>query len=233
MVEILQNENIKITMERKNKFKIEFTTSSYPIIYSLIKPRIIKGASTDTFYKKLEFTALSVKTLSQYLKDLSKERDTILIQLSAKLIQTLSIQLHHLITNTNHTILGFHPSNIIIINDTIPLYIGTEFVVELETKNTATISYPFSQNDFFISPELLKIREIPSQVHYKTSYFSLACLAIYVLLNGSSDFYNEYLHNHSSILKCLDNHPIKDTKLYWFLLRCLVEQPENRSILFI
>ena len=245
MGEIFQNENIKITMEGKTQFKIEFTTSAYPIIRSLIKSRLISGAYSDKEYKILKFTAHSVKTLSQYLSD-QKTYDNynISIQFAAKLIQSLSLQLQNLISDTNHIILGFHPSNVIIINNIIPLYVGTEFVVELDAINTpsteasteATIRYPFSQNDFFISPELFKINTLPSSVHYKTSYFSLACLSIYVLLNGSTDFYKEYLQcdcNIDSILKSLDTHPIKETKIYWLLSRCLVEQPENRSILFI
>ena len=234
MGEIFTNENLKIKMERKNQFKMEFTTSAYPIIYSLIKSRLIPGANSDEEYKILKFNAHSVKSLNQYLREHNSYNT--LIQLSAKLIQNISIQLQNLLTNINYTILGFHPSNVIIINDTIPIYIGSEFVVELETENTATIRFPFSQNDFFISPELFKIRELPTLIHYKTSYFSLACLAIYVLLNGSVDFYDEYLHSQCdthSIIKSLDNHPIKDTKLYWFLSRCLVEEPENRGILFI
>jgi serine/threonine protein kinase len=241
MVEIFQNENIKITMERKPQFKIEFTTSAYPIIRSLIKSRLISGAYSDKEYKILKFTANSVKTLSQYLHDQKTFNNcNTSIQFTAKLIQTLSFQLKSLISDTNHIILGFHPSNVIIINNLTPLYIGTEFIVELGSINRpsieATISYPFSQNDFFISPELFKINILPSSVHYKTSYFSLACLAIYVLLNGSTDFYEEYLNNNCnihSIIKSLDIHPIKETKLFWLLSRCLVEHPENRSILFI
>ena len=34
-------------------------------------------------------------------------------------------------------------------------------------------------------------------------------------------------------LKHLDTHPIKDTKLYWLLSRCLLEDPNKRSIIFI
>ena len=31
----------------------------------------------------------------------------------------------------------------------------------------------------------------------------------------------------------LKNHPIKHTKLYWLLSRCLTEDPKTRSIIFI
>ena len=245
MTEILSNDNLKISVERKSKFKIEFATPSYPIIQSLIKSRIIPGANTDPSYKSFQFTAHSVKTLEQYLHTYNPSNNiqtNNTIHFAAKLIQTLSTQLQILMSINNQTILGYNPKDIIIINDTTPLYIGTEFVVEIDMNNnpeTVILSQPFSRNDFFVSPELLEIESLPSSIHYKTSYFSLACVAIYVLLHGSREFYDEYLqrYKHESpqkiILNYLDNHIIKETKLYWLISRCLVEQPENRAILFI
>lgn len=241
MKEIIKNDNLRIIIERKNQVKIEFTRTSYPIIHSLLKSRIIPGASCDHEFKLLTFNAHSVKTLKEYLKEGRANETFSQIQIVSNLIKLLSRQLHYLMEYTSHTILGYNPSNIIIINDYIPVYIDTEFVVEMESTSFTTISYPFSVNDFFVSPELLNIREIPSQVNYKTTYFSLACLAIYILLDCSAEFYYEYVQQYqnqkkyspNSILQYLDNHPIKETKIYWLLSRCLVEQPENRVILFI
>jgi serine/threonine protein kinase len=94
----------------------------------------------------------------------------------------------------------------------------------------ATISCPFNVTDFFASPELLKITELPSQVHYKTSYFSLGCLLLYAL-TGGDDFYKDYFKDKPH--EYLNQLHFKNTKLYWLLSRCLVEEPEKRSILFI
>lgn len=82
---------------------------------------------------------------------------------------------------------------------------------------------------------MLHIKEIPSFVHYKTSYFSLACVIIYLLLGCDDEFYKEYIKNSQSkiIIEYLQHHPIKESKLYWLLIRCLVEEPKNRSILFL
>ena len=98
----------------------------------------------------------------------------------------------------------------------------------------AMISSPFSKTNFFISPELFLVTEIPYYIHYKTSYFSLGLFIIYVLL-GDDNFYNDYLLNNYSekILNILDNHPIKNTRIYWLLSRCLVEDPRKRSIILI
>jgi hypothetical protein len=99
------------------------------------------------------------------------------------------------------------------------------------------ISYPFSQNDFFISPELLKIKEIPSYIHYKTCYFSLGLFILYILTNND-EMYSEYLKGYENdryikISEWLETVHIKNTKLYFVLSRCLNKIPENRKILFI
>jgi hypothetical protein len=122
-----------------------------------------------------------------------------------------------------------------VINDDIFAYLGSEFIANFDAETEmAMISCPFSPKDFFFSPEILEIRELPGYIHYKTSYFSLACLIIHTLL-GDDEFYIEYLKykQSSKIVEYLNNHPIKDTRLYWLLSRCLVEEPKNRSILLI
>jgi len=167
----------------------------------------------------------------------------------AKLVRCLVIQLNYLIEIENHTILGYNPEDILVINDTTFAYIGNELIgkIDEETSNIM-ISCPYSTKDFFFSPEMLKIKEIPSYIHFKTSYFSLGLLIIYALLE-EEDFYTEYVNNNEryinnnercinnersvNILNVLNNHPIKNTKLFWLLSRCLVEDAKERSIILI
>jgi len=65
----------------------------------------------------------------------------------------------------------------------------------------------------------------PKSVHFKTVYYSAAQLIIYFLLNvdripdDTDD--NAYMN------------PIKCTKLYWFLLRCLNPVPAERKYIYI
>jgi hypothetical protein len=65
----------------------------------------------------------------------------------------------------------------------------------------------------------------PKSVHFKTVYYSAAQLIIYFLLNvdripdDTDD--NAYMN------------PIKYTKLYWFLLRCLNPVPAERKYIYI
>ena len=49
------------------------------------------------------------------------------------------------------------------------------------------------------------------------------------------EFYKDYLKHQKpeKIIEHLNSHPIKGTKLYWLLSRCLVKESKNRSILLI
>jgi hypothetical protein len=153
----------------------------------------------------------------------------------AKMIRSLSKQLEYLLEKQFSTIIGYNPEYIIVINDEKFAFLGSEFVADFdEVTEMAMISYPFNINDFFLSPELLIINEIPAYVHYKTSYFSLACLFLFSI-SGDNEFYKEYLTHKQpqKIIEILNNHPIKNTRIYWLLSRCLVEEANNRSIILI
>lgn len=233
---ILEGENIKITSEN-SIFKIEFKYAAYPLVNSLIKTRLIQGGSTDETYKRIRFKAGSVKTLDEFKNDkmISQGRKNLLVSDVANMVRSLSLQLNYLISHQSHTIIGYNLEDIIVINDETFAFLGSEFVAKIDAATEmAMISCPFKPTDFFFSPEMFEITELPAYVHFKSSYFSLACLVINLLL-GDDEYYSEYIKDKQSanILEYLNNHPIKETKLYWLLSRCLVEQPNNRSILLI
>lgn len=234
---ILEGENIKITSEN-SIFRIELKYGGYSLINSLIKTRIIQGGSTDETYKSLIFKAKSIKSLKEFKNEKMKSqgKNNLLVSDVANMVRWLSIQLNYLIEMENRTIIGYNIEDIIVINDEKFAFIGSELIANIEAEGSemATISCPFSPSDFFVSPELLKIKEIPSKVHYKIAYFSLGILLIYMLL-GDDDFYWDYLkHKHSEkLLQSLNSHPVKNTRIYWLLSRCLVEEPKNRSIILI
>ena len=80
----------------------------------------------------------------------------------------------------------------------------------------------------------MRITELPSYIHYKTAYYSLACLVIHALT--SDDYFIEEENEesfHEKITKQLDILQIKGTKLYYLLKKCLEEDPKERSIMFI
>ena len=233
---VYSNDYLKVIEERNKIFKIEFSYPNVVLINSLIKTRIIKGGTIKSDYKIIKFKADSVKSLHQFQEENEKKigKKNLRIDDIALLISSLSIQLNYLISKESHTIIGYNPDHIIVINDKIFAYFGSELISKVED-NMALISYPFSKEDFYVSPELLNLNELPSYVHYKTGYFSLGCLILYALLTDN-DFYNKYLKEESNEINIeiiLNLHPIKNTKLYWLLSRCLIKDPKERSILLI
>ncbi len=248
MTEIYSNDTLKIIQDKNNKsiYKIEFNYKCPSLVRSLIKTHIIKGGTLTDDYLTLRFKAQSVKSLNDYMEEQNKVRGKphLSINLAANMISKLSEQLSHLIVYESKTIIGYAPENIIVLNDKIFAFLNSELVADIDPvgKELATISCPFNVTDFFASPEMLKIQELPSYVHYKTSYFSLGCLLLYVLTKGildltedKEDFYKEYLKeiNCNKIYEYLNQLHFKNTKLYWLLSRCLVEEPKKRSIQFI
>ena len=220
-------DNWKIIEENNKIFKIIFSYPNPVLINSLLKTKILQGATSSDNYKMIKFKADSVKSLHQFQVETGKSQ--LHINQVASLIKNLSSQLNYLLKVESHTIIGYNPENIIVINDHIFAFLGGEFISRV-SNNMALISYPFTPHDFFLSPELLKIKTIPSNVHYKTAFFSLGCLALHLLL-PDNEFYLK--QEQIDLEKLLNSSPIKHTKLYWLLSRCLVLDPENRSILFI
>ena len=208
----------------KGIFKIIFAYPSRALINSLIKTKIIQGGTATDDYKTLQFKANTVTTLIRNKT----------AAFAAQITSSLATQLNYLITAESRTIIGYAPENIIVINGKKSAFIGSEWVVELEG-TMFQLTYPFGPHDFFVSPELFKVKELPAYVHYKTAYFSLACLIAHVLLGTEHEYYNEYLKNKNpeTILTYLNNHSINGTKLYWLLSRCLINDPRKRSILYI
>ncbi len=236
-MEVIKSENYKIYKLENSIYKISFRYTAYSLVNSLVRSRLIMGSSTDENYKTITFKAESVKTFRQYMHDYDVRtgKKALLVSDAAKMIRSLVNQLSYLLEKDSSTIIGYTPEELIVINDEKFAFLGSELVANFdEVTKYAIISYPFSSKDFFFSPEIIRIKEIPDYIHYKTSYFSLACLIIYALL-GDNEFYSEYLRHKQTekIIEYLDNHPIKQTKIYWLLSRCLVEEPNNRSIILI
>jgi hypothetical protein len=236
MQEIYSNDFLKISEDKmKSIFTIELSVANKVLINSLIRTKIIQGASVTDDYKEVKFKAQSVKSLKQLKEEQSKQtgKKSLSINLVYSMVETLVMQLDYLISIESSTIIGYTPENIIVINDKKFAFLGSELITEIDDE-MIQISCPFTANDFYVSPEMLNINKLPSYVHYKTSYFSLACLIIYSL-SSNDKFYKEYLNDKQPdrIIEILNNHPIKNTKLYWLLSRCLVEDQIKRTILFI
>ena len=230
MTTIFKNDNLElINTDNANKYIIQFrvnTDQNAAIIRSLVRTRIIQGATVTRDYLTLKFQAHSVETFFS-----NNKIQKIKIPEAAKILQTLSNQLNYLLQYESKTIIGYQANQIILINGETPAFLGSQLIAELdpEGENLATICCLFNTKEFFAAPELLKINRLPAKVHYKSSYYSLASLIIYLLIYNQD---NPHTFDNNP-LSYLDKHPIKNTKLYWLLSRCLEEDPNKRSIIFI
>ena len=82
----------------------------------------------------------------------------------------------------------------------------------------------------FLSPELVEaLASSGKRVHFKTAYYSAAQLIIYFLLNV--DRIPDQSPSQAQDPEYL--RPIKGTKLFWFLMRCLNRVPSERTYVYI
>jgi len=100
----------------------------------------------------------------------------------------------------------------------------------LKTKGNKTKDTGKTKSKYaFMSPELQHLStksndgtNATKSVHFKTVYYSAAQLIIYFLLNV------DHIPEDNTYM-----NPIKYTKLYWFLLRCLNPVPAERKYIYI
>lgn len=241
MTSIISKDDFQIIQEENNTFAIQFSNyNSEAIIKSITKTRIILGATATDNFQTLILKASSVKSLQQFKEELFRITGSHSLppNLAAKLAADLGRQILYLLEQYYMTIIGVDCENVIVINETNFIYLSCEYLEKIDKNNgTIMVCFPVEPFTFYVAPELLNVTELPSYVNYKTSYFSFGCLLLYALLENN-EFYNEYIKEndtlrHKKIIEYLNRLSIRGTKLYWFIERCLVIEPENRSILFI
>jgi len=101
------------------------------------------------------------------------------------------------------------------------LILNSESLIDIKNEKIE-ITQPLEKSSKYFSPEMKKLTKIPSEISYKSCYFSLAMIIVDSLKKIEKDL---VLETHLPSL-C-------ETKLYYALERCLEENPENRYLLYI
>ena len=236
MKTIKKNDNFKIVEDEDTKmYTIFFSSTNEEIIRSITKTKIILGASTTEKFNTLKFKAVSVKSFKEHQEKLELETGTkrLSYESALKMTYNLATQLNYLITNYSKTFLGYSIENLIVIDNNKFVYLSNEYMFDIDDEKII-ITLPFSQKDIMITPELLKIKKLPSIVNYKVSYYNFGYLILYGL-TGEDNLMNsdEESKSKEMLRSQMERKEIKNTKLYWLIERCLVEEPNNRSIIFI
>jgi hypothetical protein len=225
MIEFLSTDEFSVckNKEQPTLFTIEFQKSSESLINSMIKTKLIVASTISDDYKIFSFRCSSVKSFKKFISD----RGNINYENSLKIIVSLVKQFQYLITIEYECFYEYIIENIIVIDDYKFIYLSNEDLLKLSESNKINFIKPFNREGF-ISPELLKINSIPSELNYKTIYYSLGALVVYFLFNKNINNKDGLKYDLNEILK-----PIEGTKLFGLLNRCLCEEANSRSIIYI
>jgi hypothetical protein len=225
MFEFLSTDEFSIykNKEQGTLFTIKFQVNSESLINSIIKTKLITGSSISDNYKTLTFRASSVKSLRKFISN----KENINYENTLNLVVSLTKQIQYLIITECECFYEYIIENIIVIDDDKFLYLSNDDLLKLSDSNTFNFTKPFNRNGF-ISPELLKINSIPSELNYKTIYYSLGALVVYFLFDKNINNKDGFNFDINEILK-----PIEGTKLFGLIIRCLFQESNERSIVYI
>jgi hypothetical protein len=170
------------------------------------------------------FSAESVKDLKSYLQE---NNFKILQNKCIMLIDDLTKQIIYL-RKKNYGFYGFNIEDILVLDDNKFIICSCQYLLPIIEDNI--IFYSPITKPYFSNPEIININELPSKINYKCSYYSLGLLIIFCFLNkyllkGNEINTEEEIEKH---IICL-----KDTKIYWFLKRCLKTEIKKRELLLI
>jgi hypothetical protein len=230
MASVIVNDNFKISKDPRKStlFTIDFPIRSDSLINSIIMTKQIFGSTVSDDYRSITFNASSIKSFSKYQNSLYKIQGTknMNYETVLKLISCLTKQIHYLIMKESKIFYLYDQTNIIVVDDSKFIYLSNDHLMDIKG-DFIQVNRPFSCLGF-VSPEIIKINSIPSEVNYKIIYYSLAALAVYCLFNINITNTDINLIELNNILA-----PIEGTKLYWLLLRCLDNDVKRRVILYI
>jgi hypothetical protein len=133
----------------------------------------------------------------------------------------------------NLTFIKLDLDDILMINDETYVISNIENCITIKTEKsgnenkiikTININYPVTKN-MFISPELDKITELPSNISYKNIYYNIGAIIIFI-----------YLRKNIRLIQQNEKHieelsSIYNTKLYWFIINsCFIDNIDERIL---
>jgi hypothetical protein len=183
-------------------------------LYKLIK-KCIKTSNFDYETSSIYFCAENVTPLKDLIKNNSLSHNKCI-----KLIYDLTNQILYL-KKLGYSFYGFDINDILVV-DELFMFCSAEYVLPLV--NELIIFYSPIKQAYFSNPELYNLTSLPSEISYKCCYYSLGTLVIYCLLNA-------YINRSEQIEKVIE--PVYNTKIYWFIKRCLDSDINKRELLLI
>jgi hypothetical protein len=214
---------------RKNYYNgnIDFNISQKNLINSFIESGLLNNAIVEDNYKNVYFKCSSMVLL----KDIYETLKPINIY---KMIYDISSQMRYLLEEENSVFIGFDPRHILVVNDNIFLYINGQHLETIDQQENIEVKYPPRSEDYILAPELYEIIELPCKINYKCSYYSVGILYLYMFkiieTKNTQKIDTTDVEEITQVLKTLS---INNTKIFYFLQRCLQKNPVNRQLIFI
>jgi len=193
------------------------------IIYKTIQ-QIIKTAQLDYDTNTIFFSAENVISFKKYL--FIQKNKCLSYSKTIKLINDLSKQIFYL-NKLGYCFYGFDIDDILVIDNTF-IFCSTQYLLPLDN-NDIIFTYPVLK-PYFSNPEIFKLTTLPSKINHKCIYYSLGSLVVFSLLNNYLLVANE-LKTVEEIENIIQ--PLYNTKIYWFIKRCLECDINKRRLLLI
>jgi hypothetical protein len=249
------SKEIKITKNSTNHtYQIKFRNNAKILFQSLFESKLLQPHTctiTDD-YQTLIIKTKSMMNYNDFLMDQYKyhtpqQFEFKKYEFAIKMANDLLKQLKSLLNN-KYTFYTFSLEELFVIDNNKFIYFNSQHLLPMNKDNslnqTITLRVPFLKESpgVFLSPEIMELNELPFSMSYKTIYYSLGSLIIYFLFEKEISFYkdnkdhtnnkdNKYNKEPDEKIKEI-LRPIKETKLYWFLLRITNQIPDERWIYF-
>jgi hypothetical protein len=215
----------KFILKKINDFtySLKMSGDNSIYLYNIIK-KILQSCIFDNETNSIFFSAENVIPFKQYL--LEQQNNKLSHSKCVKLIDDLSKQIFFL-NKCNFGFYGFDIEDILTIDNTF-IFCSTQNLLPLEN-DCIIFTSPINQ-PYFSNPELFKLTSLPFEINTKCCYYSLGALVVFSLLNTYLLVGNE-LKTSKEIDKIIE--PLFNTKIYWFLKRCLDDDINNRKLLLV
>jgi hypothetical protein len=173
--------------------------------------KLIKGSFLDHESISIHISAEKLTPFNTFIS--SQPNNRLSYHTCIQLVDDLTKQIM-ILHKFGYGIYGFDMDDILTIDNHF-VFCGCRHVLPLENDHfifTSPIRRPY-----FSSPELNKLTKLPAKLNYKCNYYSLGIFVSLCLL-GSENINIDVLN---------------DTKIYWFIKRCINEDVDKRVLLLI
>jgi len=212
-----------LTSINEYTYSLKINGEFFNMLYFIIQ-KLLKTSHLDYETNTLIISAENIIPLKKYILDQKNNRLSHLQ--SIKLIDDLTKQILCL-KQIGFSFYGFDINDILTIDGTC-IFCSTQYLLPIENDFiifTSPINFPY-----FSNPELFKLTSLPYEISYKCCYYSLGLLVVFSLLNTYLLVGNELKTSEEIDIVI---QPLYNTKIYWFLKRCLDDDINNRKLLLV